>query len=809
MADGITRRTFLKAGAAGVLAANLGIGSCSCASGGSCCPDTTNRTPLQAGIPLGGIGAGTVEIRDDGLFHDWQVMGNWRPDEMHLSVEDAFFAFYARAENDIPLARVLATQSRGGLVPVESIDYTGRFPFTDLAYCMPDSPCDVRLTAFSSFIPHNSADSGLPAAIFEFEVSNTSRKTCEIGLAACLNNFVGHGQLGARPVSKATSGSGWRGIDMRAENVPDVSNANGSMLLACLSNDARVHAGGATADVTRPFASSGRLDECPAAKGTPSRPITGAVSRSLELRPSEKATITFALTWHFPHFIDAEHIDIGRAYSNRFRSAAEVLNYVVADYGRLSLETESFRDVCYRSSLPHWLIDAVNAQFTTLFKSSWWTQDGTFAIWEGLGCCGTQTADVAYYGSFGLLALFPDLAKQAMRLSARFQNPSGRIPHFFPGTFQYPDAYHMIDLMPKFTLMAWRDYLWTGDRAYLDEMWPHVIKAMEHNRALDRNGDFLPDDVGIDQTYDGWEFDGASIYVGLINTVACRAVAEMARVQGETEIADQYERLAIIGAAALEKLLWNGEYYDLFYDIATDKRDKCCMADQMNGAWYARMLELGQVLPEDRVRSALGAVFAHNRGHDYIRNGVWLEGGPQGGGQWSAVWSGTEYMLASHMIYEGMIEQGITTAKQVYDRHAKDGRTWNHSECGDHYYRAMSVLTILYAAQGFHYSAPEKRLMIDPNLQRDNHVSPLVTPVAWGEVRYVQSSRGVTLSIEVMEGELPLQTIETGGEFSAAEVEFAGRKAAAAVEQSGGKCRALLPEAVSVTAGEVLMARIK
>ena len=33
--------------------------------------------PLQyCGIPLGGIGAGTVELRPDGLFHEWQIMNN-------------------------------------------------------------------------------------------------------------------------------------------------------------------------------------------------------------------------------------------------------------------------------------------------------------------------------------------------------------------------------------------------------------------------------------------------------------------------------------------------------------------------------------------------------------------------------------------------------------------------------------------------------------------------------------------------------------------------------------------------------------
>lgn len=713
--------------------------TCSCGSG-NCASANEVRVRLKSGIPLGGIGAGTVELRDDGLFHDWQIFGNWRHEEMHLSFDDAFFTFRARPENGEPGKWALSTEPRAGLQPASEISYSGRFPFAHLSYRLPDSPCAVKLTAFSPFIPHDSKNSGIPAAVFEFEIQNTTNERCEVSVALHLRNPAGV-LAGLESAYRPASGSGWSGVEITCENVTESARENGSVIVAALSGEVQVD--------------------------------SDFISSTVALQPGETATLRLLLAWHFPHFIDAEGLDIGRMYSHWFDSASAVADYVTVNLESLAARTRCFCEVFYRSSLPEWLVDAVNAQFTTLFKSSWWTHDGTFAIWEGLGCCGTQTADVAYYGSFGLLALFPELAKQAMRLSARFQNPSGRIPHFFPGTFQYPDAYHMIDLMPKFALMAWRDYLWTGDRAYLDEMWPHVIAAMEHNRALDRNGDFLPDNCGIDQTYDGWEFEGASIYVGLINTVACKATAHMARMQGEATVADQYDRLAAIGAASLERLLWNGEYYDLFFDIGTGHRDSCCMADQMNGMWYARMLELGEFLADDRVKSALMSVLRYNQEGDCIRNGAYPRGGePETGGQWSAVWSGTEYMLASILIYEGMVEEGLKVAKAVYVRHAADGRTWNHMECGDHYYRAMSVLTILYAAQGFRYCAPDARLVIDPALERKRHVSPLITPLGWGELIFEAGKR---LSIEMMSGELELLQIEVGLGFAGIAASLDGR----------------------------------
>ena len=71
----------------------------------------------------------------------------------------------------------------------------------------------------------------------------------------------------------------------------------------------------------------------------------------------------------------------------------------------------------------------------------------------------------------------------------------------------------------------------------------------------------------------------------------------------------------------------------------------------------------------------------------------------------------------------------------------------------------MSVLTLLYAAQGHAYSAHEKRLRIDPRLQRQNHRSPLVLPGCWGEIRFGEKSRQLRLEIEVASGELPLSSI--------------------------------------------------
>ena len=50
-----------------------------------------------------------------------------------------------------------------------------------------------------------------------------------------------------------------------------------------------------------------------------------------------------------------------------------------------------------------------------LVVNTWWTKDGGYAVWEGLGCCGLSTTDVDYQGSFPIVALFPELKLTQMK----------------------------------------------------------------------------------------------------------------------------------------------------------------------------------------------------------------------------------------------------------------------------------------------------------------------------------------------------------------------------------------------------------
>ncbi len=84
------------------------------------------------------------------------------------------------------------------------------------------------------------------------------------------------------------------------------------------------------------------------------------------------------------------------------------------------------------------------------------------------------------------------------------------------------------------------------------------------------------------------------------------------------------------------------------------------------------------------------------------------------------VWTGIEYQVAAHMIYEGLIEDGLALVKAARERY--DGlprppiqrNPWNEIECGGHYARAMSSWSLLLALSGWEYDGPGQSLRFTP-----------------------------------------------------------------------------------------------
>ncbi|MCL4402255.1 MAG: glycoside hydrolase family 116 protein, partial [Acidobacteria bacterium] len=124
------------------------------------------------------------------------------------------------------------------------------------------------------------------------------------------------------------------------------------------------------------------------------------------------------------------------------------------------------------------------------------------------------------------------------------------------------------------------------------------------------------------------------------------------------------------------------------------------------------------------------------------------------------VWSGVEYQVAAHLIYEGMTDEALRIVRAVRDRH--DGlrrNPWDEAECGHHYARALSSWSLLNAFSGFAYAAPEKSLRFRPAAGAKDFRCFFASGTAWGSYRQQREDGELEASVQVEGGALEIATL--------------------------------------------------
>ena len=280
-------------------------------------------------------------------------------------------------------------------------------------------------------------------------------------------------------------------------------------------------------------------------------------------------------------------------YANWFHDAGDVNRYLLANYSDHRKATEAFARTLADTSLGSAMAFVWSSQLGTLVKSTWWIKDGGYGIWEGLGCCGHSTTDVDYQGSHSVAALFPELKLGQSKRMIRFQNDKGQVPHNYSGDFDHVDnGFNRVDMNPQYVMMACRDYLWTGDKAYLEDMWPHIVKAMDYTASLDSDGDGLPD---TEHRHADLRPVGHARHAVLHRVVVDRRAAGRhphGEDLGNTADAGRWKATLDKASASFDRLLFNGEYYRLWVD--GEAHSDVCMSDQISGEWFTRLIGIAR-----------------------------------------------------------------------------------------------------------------------------------------------------------------------------------------------------------------------
>jgi hypothetical protein len=359
------------------------------------------------------------------------------------------------------------------------------------------------------------------------------------------------------------------------------------------------------------------------------------------------------------------------------------------------------------------------------------------------------------------------------------------------------------------------EYAWTMT---LDKMSPPQPEM--GNRSIDSMWD--PDKDGVMEgeqhnTYD-IEFFGPNTLCTAMYLGALKACEKIARYIGESDKADEYRAVYESGKSKVDVELWNGEYYfqqvkvidgvivpeHLKSPDSTECGPTCqckqspggktaslgdgdimpkyqygqgCLSDQLLGQLNSHVAGLRYILDPMHVKQAVKSIFDYNfrapiGGFDNVQRvyalneeaGLLLCSWPHGNRPVlpfvysDEVWTGIEYHVAAHLIYEGWVDEGLAVVKAVTDRYAGYNRNpWNEVECGHHYARAMASWAVKLALDGFTYDLVERWLGFAPKINAGHYTCFWSTNSGWGE--YSQDLESQSFTLRVVKGAQSLSSL--------------------------------------------------
>lgn len=760
---------------------------------------------------IGGIAAGPIQINGKAKRHIWQIAKNFKA----IALPHSFFAVRARQKDRSTDVRVLQTEDEGPFKAMQSLKFSGEYPFGWYTFTDETLPIEVKIECFSPLIPLNEKDSAIPCAIFNLSAHNPTQTPVEVSFLATQQNAIGMnpeqpitGRLSkgyGGNITKVIREHGNTTLHMTSTR-PNDAIEHGDMALTAMSKHASVNtAWDSIEDLLKAFTETGMVTGAATAGPTlPGETVDGALTTPFILAPGETHTVTFVLTWHFPN-VQPPMAHRGNMYTNWWADALQVSRYVTAKFNHLSEQTHLYNETLYATNLPYWLVDRISSQMAILSSMTCcWAQDGHFYAWEGcgmaFGCCiGNATHVWGYAQSHA--RLFPAVGRAMREADAHNVTAEGMLPVRFGVEFPAFDG------QCAFIMSSFREHLVSTDGTWLHHNWPIIKRAMDYTIA--RWDSSTPSDVefalkgvpdgmlaGPQHAMDG-DQGGTCSWLGSMYLGALSAASKMAAVEGDKASAARYLQILQAGSVNQDKALFNGEYYIQIPD-STPRHDYLtgCYIDQLLGQWWTKQIDSGWLYPLEHVQSAMKSLFKYNFHTSLaslqqqprrfaadtdagMQQGTWPKGGKPAAPNviyyTDELMSGFEYSAASLMIYAGLMKEGFTVLRAVADRY--DGRlrtgltegdttSWGYSgnpfgddECGKFYARSMAIWSILLACQGFVYDGPAAKIGFNPVWKPEEHSSFFTASEGWGLFRQSRDGQLQQESINLKWGKLRIATM--------------------------------------------------
>ena len=571
----------------------------------------------------------------------------------------------------------------------------------------------------------------------------------------------------------------------------------------------------------------------------------GAVASSLRLEAGESKQLTFLLTWRFPNRHQGTRGSgwgqpadtgewVGNMYNNWFGDSLEVASYVAGNWDRLVGDTFLFRNTYFDTTLPYWFARRIAMPLANLAtETCQWRANGRFWAWEGVGSCFGTCTHVWNYAQ-GAGRVFPELERSVREMQdfgEALDTETGAVGH------RGADTRPVLDGQSGTILKAFREHLTSPDEEFLKRNWPKVELALKWLISQDGNADGLIEGQQAN-TYD-IAFFGANTYVGSLYLAALRAGETMARHMGDVKFARRLRAIFESGSRLSVERLWNGEYFIQDVDLSEHPKNQYadgCLADQLFGQSWADQLKLGYLYPRQHVRAALESIWEYNWAPDvasqnkvhrperyYARPGeaglficTWPKSkhlGENGVLYRNEVWTGIEYQVAGHMLYQGMVTEALAIVRALEERY--DGakhNPWNEIECGDHYARSLASWGCLLGACGFHYDGPAGAIGFAPRLTPEDFKAFFTAAEGWGSLSQQRDGNRQVNRFEVKWGSLRVAKIvleaPEGVKVRRVAASVGERQAGLRMSQAGSRVVVNLVEPTIARRGESLEVRL-
>lgn len=689
------------------------------------------------GVPIGGIGAGSIGRSYLGDFVRWHLQigkHHYEPalaNQFHLRIKNNEDVFIQTLNTREPKEERLKGWEWG--MSPRRAEYHALFPRAWTKYDFSDKGLRMICKQISPVIAHNYEETSFPVGVFVWHLKNTSSESLETSLMFTWENSINPSRL---PSEGDFTQSEKRGenrviIELGHERTDDVypvsfaigAEVDDSTELTICEEFSTDHDGN---EIWHDFRREGRLTDVEHYRPDGLQRLGSAICAKVELAPGQTTEIVFALSWDIPII----RFDYGREWYRRYTrffdtSGDNAIALVVRALDAWRSWEEkiiTWQKPILESDIPNWLKGMLFNELYYLVDggTAWETGEvdtglrkegiGKFAYLECFEYPFYNTYDVHFYSGFALALNWPELELSLQRDYAdsvkvndprprtilfeggkAARKPVGVIPHdvgmpqedpwVFLNAYNAQDVGRWKDLNSKFILQVYRNYYLTGDIDFLRYCWPSVIIAMEYLDGFDKDNDYMIENEGFpDQTYDTWTMDGISAYCGGLYLAAAKCMVEMATILDDEKIAKKYQRILEKGSQVYEENLWNGEYFN--FDTSGKKHSDSIMADQLAGQWYLRASGLDGIVTSEKARKAMETVFRFNVqsyafGNMGAMNGMRPDGSIDKTSMQSAeVWTGTTFGVAAEMIHEGLLEEGLKTAEGIYSVVYKERGYW-------------------------------------------------------------------------------------------------------------------------------------